>query len=117
MGDVTYKQYSPEESEIYNAAIAKIREEMAKGRAFTEACSSIEVPDDELRAFILDDALKIMIADLHFVKEIPLQDVARTLGLPLARIVVAGKEMIQDVEISAVEAYRRSHPDSPLGNA
>jgi hypothetical protein len=90
---------------------------MAKGRTFVEACNSIEVSDDELRGFILDDALKMMNADLHFVRAIPLQEVAQTLGLPLARVVVAGKEMIEDVEISAVEAYRKLRPESPFGNA
>lgn len=117
MGDVTYKEYSPEESEIYNAAIAGIRKQMAEGRTFAEACSSIEVADEALRGFILDDALKMMIADLHFVKEVPLRDVAETLGVSFAKVVVAGREMLQDVEISAVEVYRRSHPHSPLGNA
>ncbi len=117
MGDVTYKQYSPEENEIYFAAIAKIREELAKGCAFSEACGSIDVSDDALRGLILDDALKIMIAELHFVKEIPLQEVARTLGLSPARVAVASKEMLEDVEISAVEAYRQLHPDSPFGSA
>jgi len=79
------KEYSPEEDRIYNESIAKIREGMKNGLTFGEACQVIDVTDEELKEFILDDALKIMIAELHYGKAMNLEEVARILIYRWAR--------------------------------
>ncbi|MFO0753069.1 MAG: hypothetical protein U0411_07090 [Thermodesulfovibrionales bacterium] len=117
MADVRYKQYTEEEGRIYDAAIARIREGMKNGLSFQEACISIRVEDAELKRLILDDALKIMIAEMHFGKGILLPQVAGILKVPMDTITAAVAEMLDDVGITAAEQYRQKNPDAPFGSA
>ncbi|MEW5745379.1 MAG: hypothetical protein AB1805_08090 [Nitrospirota bacterium] len=115
MPDPQYKQYTPEEDKIYNEAMAKIKQGMQNGLSFNEACAAIDVPDEELKTYILDDALKVQIAELHYGKGLALPQVAETLMVPLTRVAAAHREMLEDVGLTAAELYRRSSPDMPEG--
>jgi hypothetical protein len=120
MADVQYKQYSPEEDRIYSEAITKIREGMQNGLSFEDACNSIDVKDEELKEFILDDALKIMIAEMHYGKAMALEEVAKALNVSMGRISKASLEMIEDAGIAAAKMYNEStkiKADGPAGNA
>ncbi|MGO9612968.1 MAG: hypothetical protein ACLPX5_08035 [Dissulfurispiraceae bacterium] len=117
MTDINYKEYSPEEGKIYNASIAKIRGALTNDLSFKEACSMVEVKDAELKKLIIDDALKIMIAEMHYNKGLLLSQISEILKVPLKTIEIAKKEMMEDVEVTATEVYRRTNPDSPIGNA
>jgi hypothetical protein len=117
MPEVKYKQYSPEEDRIYTESIAKIREGMKKGLTFDKACDTISVEDQELKEFILDDALKIMIAELHYGKRMSLEDVAKTLSVSMGKISVASLEMLEDAGLTAAEQNRKTAPSGPAGNA
>ncbi len=117
MADFKYKDYTPEESALYDAAMIKIREGMKNGLSFSEACSVIDVQDPDLKHFIADDALKVMIAEMHYEKGIPLQQVADTLKVPLKQLNTANMEMLEDVGTTAAAMYRESDPDGPIGNA
>lgn len=116
---VKYKEYSPEEDRIYSESIAKIREGMRNGLAFDKACQTIEVADEELREFILDDALKIMIAELHYGKGTNLEEVARILNVSMGKVSLASLEMLEDAGIAAAEQSRKENlkPNGPVGNA
>ena len=48
-----------------------------------------------------------------------LEEVARTLNVPMARISVASLEMLEDAGIAAAELNRKDNPkpDGPAGNA
>jgi hypothetical protein len=115
--DFKYKEYTTEEDKIHNDAITKIREGLKNGLNFNEACSVVELEDAELKKFIIDDALKIMIAELHYSKGMPLPQVANTLRVPMKDINIANMEMLEDVGITAAELYKKSNPDNPFGNA
>jgi len=119
MVDVKYKEYSPNEDRIYNESIARIREGMKNGLQFGEACQSIDVADEELKGFILDDALKIMIAELHYGKGMTLEEVSSYLNVPMARISVSSLEMLEDAGITAAELNRKNDPkpNGPVGSA
>ncbi|MBF0505754.1 MAG: hypothetical protein HQL09_02860 [Nitrospirae bacterium] len=117
MGDFKYKDYTPEESRIYDEAMVKIREGMKNGLSFSEACSAINIQDPELKHFIEEDALKVMIAEMHYQKGIPLPQVSDTLKIPLKKINAANMEMLEDVGTTAAAIYRESNPDGPIGNA
>ncbi|MFA5352981.1 MAG: hypothetical protein WC291_02020 [Thermodesulfovibrionales bacterium] len=116
MSDVKYKEYSPEEDRIYNEAMAKIRQALSNGLSFDEACAAAEVKDEELRAFIVDDVLKVMIAEMHYQKGILLQDVAEQLKVPLRRINKAHSEMLEDAGITAAKEFLKENPGG-LGTA
>ena len=117
MGNVKYKQYSPEEDKIYFESIAAIREEMKNGLTFDKACDTIKVENEELKKCILDDALKIMIAEMHYGKGVSLGDVASVLNIPIGKVSVASLEMLEDAGVAAAELNRKSTPNGPAGNA
>jgi hypothetical protein len=117
MEDFLYKEYSEEESNIYNEAMDKIMEGLSNGLAFHAACDSVHVEDEKLREFIMDDALKIMIADIHYIKGFSLQHVADSLQVSIDTIQRANTEMLEDIGTTVAEMYRIDNPGSPTGNA
>ena len=117
MADLEYKHYTEEESKLYNEAIAKIKSGLDNGLSFHEACSAVDVEDETLKGFIMDDALKVAIAEMHYGKGLLLQQVADTLKVPLKKINTAHLEMLEDAGITAAEHYRQNNPDGPIGHA
>jgi len=117
MEELRYKEYTEEESRIYNQTMGEIMEGLKNGLTFREACGATKLHDGQLRGFIEDDALKIMIAEMYYNKGIPLEKVAENLQVPLEKLKEASAEMLEDVGITAVELYRGNNPDSPVGNA
>ncbi len=117
MEEFRYKEYTEEESHIYHETMEKIMEGLTRGLSFEEACSAVEVPDEQLRAFIEDDALKIMIADMHYTKGISLEQVAEELKVQLDKLRRANAEMLQDIEMTSAEVYRAQNPGTPAGDA
>lgn len=116
MEDVKYKEYTTGEDKIYNEAMSKIREGLRNGLNFNEACSVVNV-DGELKKYIIDDALKVMIAEMHYAKGMTLKQVADALKVSFKTVDVANMEMLEDVGITAAEVYKRSNHGNPIGNA
>jgi hypothetical protein len=112
-----YKEYTEEESRIYNEAMDSIMEGLQNGLSFADACGRMQIEDKRLKEFIMDDALKIVIADMHFNKGLPLEHISSILNIPLDVMKRAQMEMLEDIEISTTEVYKSLHPDSPIGNA
>jgi len=117
MADFKYKDYTPEERLIYSEAIIKIRKGVENGLSFSEAFSMVDVQDPELKHFIEDDALKVLIAEIHFGKGIPLPQVADTLKISIKRLDIVIREMLEDVGTTAAAIYRQNNPDGPMGHA
>jgi hypothetical protein len=112
-----YKVYTAEESEIYENAMAKIRSALGNGLSFNEACATVDIADGELKKFVFADALKVMIAEMHYAKGIPLIRVAEELKTPIADINRAHMEMLEDAGIMAAEEFNRSDSAGIFGNA
>ena len=117
MENFTYKEYTEEESKVYNEAMDRIMEGLQSGLNFADACGSLNIEDKRLKEFIMDDALKIMIADIHYNKGLPLEQVSSVLNIPIDLVTRAHGEMLEDIEISTSQVYKAVHPDSPIGNA
>lgn len=117
MEEFRYKEYTEEESRIYHETMKKIMESLQSGLSFDDACSAADIIDDQLRFFIQDDALKIVIADMHYTKGIPLEQIAEELHVQIDLLSRANAEMLQDIEISSMEMYRVQNPGTPTGNA
>jgi hypothetical protein len=117
MEDFQYKQYTEEESRVYNEAMDAIMGGLKNGLSFHEACSSVEVPDEDLKNFILDDALKIMIADMHYIKSLSLRDISESLRLPVERIEKANQEMLEDISVTNEQVFKIMNDGTQCGNA
>jgi hypothetical protein len=103
--DVPNNAFSSEDDQIYMEALAKVKTGLAKGLDFENAGALIDIKDTALRDAVLDDVLKVVIAEEHFAKNIPLVQISRRLNLPIEHIEKAMEEMFEDVEKSAVDTF------------
>ena len=87
-----------ETDKAYERAIFQIRQGLEKGLDFDSACASVEVIDDELKRHIIDDMLKVIIAEEHYNKNIPLDKLAVALKVSVDRLESAKAEMLEDVK-------------------
>ncbi|GAB4390915.1 MAG: hypothetical protein Kow0025_26200 [Thermodesulfovibrionales bacterium] len=101
--------YYDDEDKFYEESVGRIREAVAeKGSPFEEAVAALGIGDEKLRSAIEDDALKVLIAELHFMGKKPLEDLARSFRLPAKRLKKAREEMVADIKQAAIDAYKSS---------
>jgi deoxyhypusine synthase len=100
--------FKTETDKAYEKATAVIREALAKGLDFDTACTAIEVEDENLRKSIIDDVLKVLIAEEHFTKDIPLDELAKRLNVPVDRLEAAKAGMLADVKNTSIKAFYKS---------
>jgi hypothetical protein len=81
----------------YMLEIDRIRKGLDRGLGFDEAATLIGEKDEKVRAAIIDDALKVLIADEHFAKGVPLEQLAQRLKLPAERLESAKKSMLDEI--------------------
>ena len=89
--------FETEADKAYREAFAKIRAGLEQGLGFDEACAAIEVKDDGLRKLIVGDMLKVILAEEHFAKKVPLDRLAKTLKLTVEFLESTKQSMFEDV--------------------
>jgi hypothetical protein len=112
MPEFLFKEFTPEESAIYEEAVIKFREAIAAGKTLRQAYESYAVANKELEALIQADFLKIMIAEQHFAQQQSLEDVAGSLGVSLDLVRDTHKRMLQEVGVTAANQFGREYGDS-----
>ncbi|MCX8070491.1 MAG: hypothetical protein N2738_08310 [Thermodesulfovibrionales bacterium] len=117
MAGVKYKDYSEQENKIYLETMEKVREILNNGKSLEEAFISFTDIDEELKALIYDDALKIVIAERHFSKGITIEEIAESLKVPVVDIYRAISEMLEDVGHTSAEYYKQVSSQKNVGNA
>ena len=111
-----FEEFASEEDWIYEESVKKIRDGVLRNSlTFDSAASLLDLKDPELKAAIMEDALKVLIAEMHFIGKEPLKDAASALGLPVEKLQRAKNEMLKDIEEDAIEQYKSSLGQS--GNA
>jgi len=106
--DVPDDAFFPEGEKVYLEALAKVKAGLAKGFDFETACALVDIKDENLRETVFDDILKVIIAEEHFAKNVPLEQISQNLHLPIERIEKARKEMFEDIERSAADAFYKN---------
>ncbi|MGC2064247.1 MAG: hypothetical protein WA610_14855 [Thermodesulfovibrionales bacterium] len=81
----------------YMLEINRIREALARGLGFDEATALIEEKDEAVKAGIIEDTLKVLIAEEHFAKGIALEEMAQRLKIPAERLESAKKSMLDEI--------------------
>ncbi|HET6516293.1 MAG TPA: hypothetical protein VFG09_14125 [Thermodesulfovibrionales bacterium] len=104
---INYNNFSEEEDRLYKKNIEMIRSSIRDGVKFDLACEFVPREDKQLRDLIVDDALKIQIAEMHYGTGLSLLDVSKRLGVSMERLLKANTEMMEDVMNSAAEFGRR----------
>ena len=89
----------------YQKAVEKTREGLEKGLDFDGACAEIQAGDEELKKRIIDDMLKVLIAEEHYNKNIPLDKLSDVLKVPVDRLEAAKREMLEDVKESSIKVF------------
>jgi hypothetical protein len=89
----------------YEQALAKMREGLEQGLDFNSASASLHVEDESLKKQILDDMLKVIIAEEHFTKSVPLDKLAKKLNLPVEQLESAKQDMLEDVKNTSIKAF------------
>ncbi len=82
---------------IYEKAVKRIRHELAHGRTYDQACDTLTDLDHEMRTFIKEDFLKILIAEEHFGAGQEIPDMALVLGLPCEKIEASMLDLLHDM--------------------
>ena len=95
-----YKHFSKDEERIYDTEIGKLIKRLQSGQSLNEACSAIDVTDEELRQVIADDILKIVIAELHYKQGLDFEQVAQRLNITVKEIEETNRIMIEDVMLT-----------------
>jgi hypothetical protein len=99
-------EFTEEEGRIHQAGFKVIFSGMEKGLGFDEACLGLTIVDPEMRHVIIEDYLKVTIAERHFQDSQPLEEVANTLKIPVERIATTREEMLREVQEAASAVYR-----------
>jgi hypothetical protein len=89
----------------YKEAVKKIREGLEKGLDFDSACAAIQAGDEKLKQHIIDDMLKVLVAEEHYNKNIPLDKLSEALNVSVDRLETAKREMLEDVKESSIKAF------------
>jgi hypothetical protein len=113
MPEFTFKEFTPEESKIYEEAISKFREAIAAGKNLRQAYESYPIADQELRSLIQVDFLKILIAERHFAQQQPLEKIARELDAPLELLMDTHARMLQEVGMTAADHFAQQTREAP----
>jgi AraC-like DNA-binding protein len=95
-----------ETDRLYEESLRKIKNGL-KHLSFDEAAKLVDVDDEVVRRSIVDDCLKVLIAERHFSGGTSLESLARELRTSPKRLAQAKAEMLGDVEAAAIEAYAR----------
>jgi len=109
MTNAWYDDLPEDGDKFYEESINRIKKGVEQDLTFEQAVSLLDVKDDKLKASIIDDALKLMIAEMHFVAKKSVDDVAKKLRLSRDAVVRARQEMLDSVEDAAIEAYKKEH--------
>ena len=100
-------EFTEEESRVHHAGFKIIFDGMEKGLGFDEACAGLDVVDPGMRGVIIDDYLKVTIAERHFQGGEALEKVAESLRVPVERIASGKEEMLGEVRKAAVDVFRK----------
>ncbi|MEO5330649.1 MAG: hypothetical protein H7839_01390 [Magnetococcus sp. YQC-5] len=110
--EVADPDFSAEQDRIHEEAITFLREALAAGRTWSQASKALVVRDAKLKTVILDDYLKVLLAERHFQGGERLKGIAGELGLSMEVLLTLKESMIREVQESSQRAYRLSQSQS-----
>lgn len=92
-----YVQFTAVMHREYEQAVKKMREELSQGRTYDQACNTLADISQEIKTFIREDFLKIIIAEEHFGAGIEISDIAMFLELPYEKVESARLALLKDM--------------------
>ena len=105
MPEFNFKEFTAEESKIYEEVISKFREAVAAGKTLRQAYESFAIENKALEKLIQADFLKILIAERHFGQHQAMDDIARELDVSLNLLNETHARMLQEVGVTAASQF------------
>jgi hypothetical protein len=105
MPEFSFKEFTPEESRIYEEAMNAYRDSIAAGKTLKQAYEAYSIADQVLQSLIQADFLKVLIAERHFGKQQPLEKVAKDLDVSLDLVMDTHARMLQEVGVTAANQF------------
>lgn len=105
MPEFRFKEFTAEESAVYDEAMGSFRETINSGKTLREAYERYPVKDEDLGNLIRADFLKVLIAERHFGLKQTLAEIAGALGVPETLIKETHARMLQEVGVAAADKF------------
>jgi len=105
MPEFSFKEFTAEESKIYEEVISKFREAVSAGKSLRQAYESYAIENKELEKLIQADFLKILIAERHFGQHQAIDDIARELDVSVNLLNETHARMLQEVGVTAASQF------------
>ena len=103
------------QEDLHADSLKKIMNAVKKGSSFHEACSLINISDVDMRKFIVNDALKLLVSEMHCGSGMPLKQLALKLGVSLSRLLNAKENISEEGEEPASSGHpKRSGGSLPI---
>ncbi|MEO5340193.1 MAG: hypothetical protein H7837_06705 [Magnetococcus sp. MYC-9] len=109
--DVVQPGFSEDQDQIHAEAMAFLKKRLHKGESWKKVTDALTMADAAFKAVVLDDFLKITLAERHFQAGEEIKSVARTLQVPVELLLAVRDDMIREVQEASIEAYHRSRPE------
>lgn len=100
--------FKSEETKAYERAFGLIRDGLDRGLGFDEACAAVQMDDENLKNRIVDDMLKVIIAEEHFARKVPLDTLAAALKVSEDRLKQAKESMFEDIRKTSVDSFYKN---------
>lgn len=92
-----YVQFTAIMHREYERAVKKMREELSLGRTYDHAYDTLADISLEIKTFVREDFLKIIIAEEHFGAGLEISDIALLLELPYEQVESARLTLLNDM--------------------
>ncbi len=109
--EVVEPGFSEEQDRLHAESIAWLRKRVREGKPWKKIVADFTVPDEKFKAVILDDFLKITLAERHFQSGEALKSIAQLLHVPVELLTAVKEEMIREVRDASVQVYHRSRSE------
>ncbi|MBF0160425.1 MAG: hypothetical protein HQL58_12990 [Magnetococcales bacterium] len=100
--------FSAEDDRIYEMAMIEIRRKVQQNIHWDRIIAELKVVDEEIKRIVLDDFLKITVAERHFQGQESLKRIGQSLHIPMDRMLAIKQNMLREVEDAAINAYHLS---------
>lgn len=97
--------WSPERHKLYERAVRSLRQQISNGHTYYQAFDTLVDLDHEMRTYIEDDFLKILIAEEHFGANIAIDDMALFLDLPVHFLESCRDSLLKDMNMESLEYF------------
>lgn len=103
--------FSAEQDKIHEKSLVFLRDALKRGEPWKTVTAQLDIKDPLFKTVILDDCLKILLAERHFQGGEEIHTIALELQVPVALLLAVKEDMIREVKEASIQAYHLSQPE------